>query len=178
MRAIAASEIPVISAVGHEIDWALSDFAADRRAPTPSAAAEIAVPEKTAIEERIKQLSDEIEESIRNRTSRLRMMMRMFSKDNMEMQFRHIEQPLLMRFDAAKEELVQSMEKLVEDRRALIDRYAQILENCNPQTILDRGYAMVTDSESGKVIRDASRAKPGAKIEIRPAKGIIKAVVQ
>lgn len=176
VRAIAASEIPVISAVGHEIDWALSDFAADQRAPTPSAAAELAVPLLSDIEQSIEVSRNEMHESIQGKLEHLRLMLRTFTPENMELQFRHIEQPLSMRFDSARERLEQNIKDFLQDRRHLLEQCEQTLNNCNPQTIFDRGYSMVTDQD-GKVVRNAAFLSPGAKIKIRPAEGNISAEV-
>ena len=176
VRAIAASEIPVISAVGHEIDWALSDFAADQRAPTPSAAAELAVPLLSDIEQSIEVSRNEMHESIQGKLEHLRLMLRTFTPENMELQFRHIEQPLSMRFDSARERLEQNIKDFLQDRRHFLEQCEQTLNNCNPQTIFDRGYSMVTDQD-GKVVRNAASLSPGAKIKIRPAEGSISAEV-
>ncbi|MBP5436824.1 MAG: exodeoxyribonuclease VII large subunit [Treponema sp.] len=176
VRAIAASEIPVISAVGHEIDWALSDFAADQRAPTPSAAAELAVPLLSDIEQSIEVSRNEMHESIQGKLEHLRLMLKTFTPESMELQFRHIEQPLSMRFDAAREKLEQNIKDFLQDKRLFLEQCEQTLNNCNPQTIFDRGYSMVTD-EDGKVVRNAKKLLPGAKIKIRPAEGSISAEV-
>ncbi|MCR5316702.1 MAG: exodeoxyribonuclease VII large subunit [Treponema sp.] len=177
VRAVASSKIPVISAVGHEIDWALSDFAADLRAPTPSAAAEIAVPLLSDIEQGIEVSRNEMYESIQGKLEHLRLMLKPFTGEGMELQFRHIEQPLSMRFDAAREKLEQNIREFLQDKRLFLERCEQTLNNCNPQTIFDRGYSMVTDAASGKVIRDAAEVSAGAKIMIRPARGKISAQV-
>ena len=76
VRAVAASEIPVISAVGHEIDWALSDFAADVRAPTPSAAAELAVPLISEIEEIIERTKNELIRGISSKVDNYKLLIK------------------------------------------------------------------------------------------------------
>ncbi len=177
VRAIADSDIPVISAVGHEIDWALSDFAADYRAPTPSAAAEVAVPLKQDMIEQICLYRSELYDNIQSRLEHLHLMMNSFKSDNMELCFRAIEQPLLNRFEDAKAELLQNIQNIINEKRNFIAQCSQTLENCNPQTIFDRGYSMVTDAETGKVIRDASSVSTGTQIIIQPAKGHMKANV-
>lgn len=178
VRAIADSEIPTVSAVGHEIDWALSDYAADVRASTPSAAAEMAVPVKQEIIGKIQESRNEMFTTVSTRISHLKMTLKLFQPENMESQIRRIEQPLQIRFDSAREELLENMSDLIENRRQKIKQCEQILENCNPQTILDRGYSMVTSAETGKVIRGPDETKAGEKIIIRPARGKIVATVE
>ena len=176
VRAIAASEIPVVSAVGHEIDWALSDFAADCRAPTPSAAAEIVIPEKTAILNEIDACKTNLYGEITERTRRLRLLLKSFDPENMHTRLLNIEQRLSERFDRAFDSMKSSMEELIKDRRRTIEHSREILENCNPQSIFERGYSMVTDRD-GNIIRDAHKLNSGDQIKIRPAKGEIEATV-
>lgn len=176
VRAIAASEIPVVSAVGHEIDWALSDFAADCRAPTPSAAAEIVIPEKTAILNEIDACKTTLYGEISERTRRLRLLLKSFDPENMHTRLLNIEQRLSERFDRAFDSMKSSMEELIKDRRRIIEHSREILENCNPQSIFERGYSMVTDRD-GNIIRDAHKLNSGDQIKIRPAKGEIEATV-
>ncbi len=171
VRAISDSEIPVISAVGHEIDWALSDFAADVRAPTPSAAAELAIPLKQDISEALSNFKTDLYENIKLRIQNLKLMLKTFTPENMELQFRSIEQPYLMRFDNAKKLLEQNMSKILEEKRNIIKNCIQVLENCNPQTVLNRGYSMVTDAATGKIIRNAEGLSIGTSICIKPAQG-------
>lgn len=176
VRAIAASEIPVVSAVGHEIDWALSDFAADRRAPTPSAAAEIVIPEKSVIQENIAFFKTDIYNSMESRIKNLRLLLKTFDPENMCTRLQNIEQRFSERFDRVYESIIDTMNTLIQERRIRIQRCTEILENCNPQTIFDRGYSMVTDS-NGNVIRNSEYVSSGDVINIRPAKGKITARV-
>ena len=176
VRAIAASEIPVVSAVGHEIDWALSDFAADRRAPTPSAAAEIVIPEKSVIQENIAFFKTDIYNSMESRIKNLRLLLKTFDPENMCTRLQNIEQRFSERFDRVYESIIDTMNTLIQERRIRIQRCTEILENCNPQTIFDRGYSMVTDS-NGNVIRNSEYVSSGDVINIRPSKGIITARV-
>ena len=177
VRAIAASRIPVISAVGHQIDFALSDFAADARASTPSHAAELAIPEKQKLREYLQQTESDLYAAITARTQNLRLMLKTFTPENMELQFRSIEQKVLLRFDAAREELVNGMKQRITDMRTYIKHCSDILESASPQSIFNRGYSMVTDAQTGKVIRSAEDSAPGLQIVIRPAQGLINATV-
>lgn len=177
VRAIANSDIPVVSAVGHEIDWALSDFAADIRASTPSAAAELTVPEKRSVTESIQSAVTDLKTEIDKRIKNMKLLLKTFTPESMELQFRNIELPVLNRFDTVQKQLEQNMQTYIEEKRRKIAQCTQILENCNPQTIFDRGYSMVCDAETGRVIRNASDTAFGKKLLIRPSKGSIYAEV-
>ena len=176
VRAVAESEIPVISAVGHEIDWALCDFAADVRAATPSAAAELAVPLAADIKQLLAGYKNELYTQITQKTKHARLLISSFKPDIFEMRFRNIQQPLLNRYAAAKDNLYKNMQDKLKDLRTRIAQNVTILENASPQTIFNRGYSMVTD-KNGQIIRDAAQVNAGDKIEIVPAKGKIKATV-
>lgn len=177
VRAIANSDIPVVSAVGHEIDWALSDFAADLRASTPSAAAELTVPEKRSVTESIQSAVTDLKTEIDKRIKNMKLLLKTFTPESMELQFRNIELPVLNRFNTVQKQLEQNMQSYIEEKRRKIAQCTQILENCNPQTIFDRGYSMVCDAETGRVIRNASDTAFGKKLLIRPSKGSIYAEV-
>ena len=174
VRAVAASKIPIISAVGHEIDWALCDYSADRRAPTPSAAAEMAVPLLADIQQNLSAYKDNFYNIIQQKTKNARLLVRSFNPESLEVRFRNIQQPLLNRFASARENLQKNLQDKIRDLRVRLQSSVTILENASPQTIFDRGYSMVTDSE-GKVIRDAATVKAGDKLVITPAKGKITA---
>ena len=177
VRAIAASKIPTISAVGHEIDWALCDYAADKRAPTPSAAAEMAVPILSDIQQNITFYKNDLYNSIKQKIEKTRLMIKSFNSQNFEVQFRNIQQPLLNRYAYAKENLVKNMQDKIKDLRTRILNNKTILENASPDTILQRGYSMVTDEE-GKIIRNADQVSSGSKIIVKPAQGSLKAIVE
>lgn len=177
VRAVAASEIPVISAVGHEIDWALSDFAADVRAPTPSAAAELAVPLLSEVKETIERSSNELIRGISTKIDNYKILVKSFSPENLELRFRSIEQPLLQRFEDAKDSLILSMNDLLTQRKQQLKIATNTLEQISPKTILERGYSLVFD-EKGNIVKNANQVKPDSKIIINPAKGKIFANVE
>jgi len=177
VRAIAASRIPVVSAVGHEIDWALSDYAADRRAPIPSAAAELVVPQKADILNDLQGYSEELYDTIQAKIDKVRLMIKAYNVENMEMQFRTIEQPLLSRFDNAKTALLENMDRRLADTKQHIENCVQLLESASPQTILARGYSMVRDVHTRRIIRSGTDTAVNSEIEIIPAHGRITASV-
>jgi exodeoxyribonuclease VII large subunit len=178
VRAVAASKIPVVSAVGHEIDWALCDFAADVRAPTPSAAAELASGERAAIKETIIAMAEDFADVIRNRLERARLLLRPFNAEDLEYRFRAILQPRLIRFDDAKEALIANLADLVEDRRKRLELAVTALEARSPLAIMERGFSMVINARTGAVVRKAGDARPGDRLKIRPLTGTITAITE
>ncbi|WP_191017031.1 exodeoxyribonuclease VII large subunit [Treponema zioleckii] len=177
VRAIANSQIPVVSAVGHEIDWAISDYAADVRAPTPSAAAELVVPIQADIRKGVEDCKNELYAQIQQKVQNLKLMIKSFDVNNMEIRFRSIEQPLLLRLENAKESLRQNMNEKIKDTKNRIQQNLNILEGASPKTILARGYSMVRTSD-GKIVRSHADVLKNEKIEIIPATGKISAIVE
>lgn len=178
VRAVSESKIPVISAVGHEIDWALTDYAADVRAPTPSAAAELATPLLTDITQQLEDRRRDLLQQVQSKMEKMRLLVKSFTPDSLELRFRTIEQPLLARFDTAKEALLNGMQIKCTEARFRIDKALKDLEGANPTAILARGYSVVTDKKTGKVIRSDEEVSSGSVLEIKPAKGSFTALVQ
>ena len=176
VRAVSSSNIPVISAVGHEIDWALCDYAADFRAPTPSAAAEMAIPVLEDIKIELQDYKEDLYNNINRIVKNTRLLIKSFNPDSLEIKFRNIQQPLLNRFENAKINLFENIKNKIKDYRNIISNSKTILENASPQTILDRGYSMVTDNK-GNVIRNENQVSAGDEIKITLAKGKLSASV-
>lgn len=176
VRAVYESAIPVISAVGHEIDWALCDYAADVRAPTPSAAAELAIPLKSDIVSSVRGAQDELYTGIRGVLGNLRLRLSAFSKEGMHASLQSIEQRYHDRYDEAYDALSDTMSGMLRDRRTALERCIQTLENCNPRAILDKGYAVIY-SEGGDIVRDAAQLSRGERIRARLARGEARATV-
>ena len=177
VRAVAKSEIPVVSAVGHEIDWALSDFAADLRAPTPSAAAELVSENLTALSDTITQAAQTFSTFMRARLEKARLLLRPFDLQDLEYRFRTILQPRLIRLDDAKDALIMAVSGRCADLRARIELAAAVMEAGSPLAVMERGFSVVTNS-NGKVIRNAAVIKKGEALCIRPLKGIIHATAE
>ena len=176
VRAVSSSNIPVISAVGHEIDWALCDYAADFRAPTPSAAAEMAIPVLEDIKIELQDYKEDLYNNINRIVKNTRLLIKSFNPDSLEIKFRNIQQPLLNRFENAKINLFENIKNKIKDYRNIISNSKTILENASPQTILNRGYSMVTDNK-GNIIRNENQVSAGDEIKITLAKGKLSASV-
>ena len=178
VRAVAASEIPVVSAVGHEIDWALSDFAADMRAPTPSAAAELVSEERATTLETIRHLAESYVSVMRSRIERAAFLLRPFNVEDLEYRFRAILQPRLIRFDDAREALIANFSDLVAEKRRRLTLALTVIEAGSPLAVMERGFSVVTNSKTGKIIRSGKDAVPGDRLNIRPLKGKITAITE
>ncbi len=166
VRAVAASEIPVVSAVGHEIDWALSDFAADLRAPTPSAAAELVSRNHGEEKEFIVRSLYEMERHTRQRIERARLLLKPFDKNNLEFSFRSLIQPHLVRFDDARENLILNFRDQLRTRRERLTRALTILETASPNAVLARGYALLHRKPEGSLIKKSEELSGGEAVEI------------
>jgi exodeoxyribonuclease VII large subunit len=178
VRAVADSGIPVVSAVGHEIDWALCDFAADLRAPTPSAAAELVSGEWATVDETIRSAADFFKAAIENRIDKARLLLRPFRVEDLEYRFRAILQPRLIRFDDAKEALIKSLSDLVSGLRRRLELAQAVLEAGSPLAVMERGFSMVVNSRTGMIVRHANDTHPGDRLSIRPLSGSITAITE
>ena len=176
VRAVAASRIPIVSAVGHEVDTALSDYAADLRAPTPSAAAELVTPLKEDTYEFLQNSAAEMYELLMNRIAHGRLLLQSFSLEAMELHLRKMLSPLVQRFDSARDTLCGEMKSRIAEAQNRLVLAEHKLESANPQKILDRGFAIVRDKKTGKIIRNAEEVSANTVLAIRLAKGSVEAV--
>lgn len=175
VRAIAACETPVISAVGHEIDVSLSDLVADLRAPTPSAAAELVSADREQVRRQVIQLGRDVVRSFAARIDRARLSLSRFAPSELERTVHLVMQPSLQRLDEAKEALVASMERRLTDNRHRLTLAARQIEDLSPFAVLKRGFAVVT--HHGRVVTDAATLKVADPLTIRFASGTVDAHV-
>ncbi len=171
-RAIFASDIPVISAVGHETDVSIADHVADRRAPTPSAAAEIAVPDRAEEAARVAGLRQAADQQIDSLIVEL-FQRALLDRDRLERSAPH---PPTMRIELSRRsrDLDQAIERQLALLRAHQSAAASRLSALNPLATLERGYAIVSD-ESGKVVTAAADLNQNQTITIQFADGHVAA---
>ena len=169
-RAIYASEIPVISAVGHEPDVTISDYVADRRASTPSNAAEIAVPDMAELLRYLRGTENGMAQSVLHRLEREDRRLKALAEK------RVLTDPLAFVQDR-RLQLDYMQDKMTSAARTHWDREARRfagtvakLDALSPLKVLGRGYAMARTEEGG-ILRSSAQVRPGDRIELRLAQG-------
>ncbi len=176
-RTIVRSPVPVISGVGHEVDYTIADFAADRRAPTPSAAAELAVPDQADVQGRLGALAAGLQEALGRRVSEGRRAL------NLQLQALARLSPGLQieRERQVVDDLAHRLLHARRHRMSLWREQALGLERrlgaLDPSGILRRGYAVVWGSD-GRVIRRTAQAVPGDPVTVRVSDGDFRARVE
>jgi len=158
-RAIYASKIPVISAVGHETDYTIADFVADLRAPTPSAAAEIVVKSEESFRELISSLESGLIKSIRQQIDLTRASLRGFTR--LLGDPRRLLEQYVQRVDELTSRLATGLRHHVRRDRALLTALTAGLDHLNPLGILSRGYSVTRKLPEGAILKDASNVRPG-----------------
>jgi len=174
-RAIAASAIPVVAAVGHEIDLSIADLVADRRAPTPTAAAEMVVPQweelRAHVEERYQSLFTAIarqllqhQDAVANLQKRLRDPRQMIAVNREHLR-------------ATIARLTTAFARRHEQGRSQWQKLATALNSLSPLAVLGRGYSLTRMIPSGKVIADATTLIPGDSVRLTFARGEARATI-
>ncbi len=169
-RTIAVSQIPVISAVGHETDFTICDFVADRRAPTPSAAAELAVPDTTELKRKI--------QNIVSREANVLFAMLKSRRDRLDSlaNTRAMTNPMnliddrRMLLDMLTDRMVRAEENSIQIRRSHLAREAGCLDALNPLSVLARGYSAVYKAE-GSLVKSIEDVEVGDKVEFQTIGG-------
>ena len=175
-RAIYASDLPVISAVGHEPDVTISDFVADARASTPSNAAEIAVPEQKELRRRLDTLSARMEQSAQKRVKALRERCEALARSRVlrdPMAFIDDKRLLL---DYTQRKLSALAQAQTAQRAQRFASLAASLDALSPLKVLGRGYAVARD-ENGTILRAAEEASVGEMIEVLLGQGSLMCTV-
>lgn len=176
VEAIHESDIPVISAVGHEIDWALSDYVADLRAPTPSAAAELVCENTMDQKEEVEKIRRLLMDCISARVSAVRLRVAAFSAANAGKQLEGRLTHNRMRLDYGVSSLKVGVSGIVSARKSRLEMLTHKMQALSPLAVLERGYAIVT-TKDGKVVKNELAVDVGAELDIRLANGRIGAVV-
>ena len=176
VREVAASELPVISAVGHEIDFTLCDFAADRRAPTPSAAAELAVPERYELKRKLGNVTARLELLEGKKLELLRSTLERMKKSRALTDPRNFIDDKRMALGIAEDKLYNRITFLLERKKSALAGKTAKLDAMNPLSVLSRGYGAAFASD-GTVIRSAAQVEKGSDISLMLSDGTVRATV-
>jgi exodeoxyribonuclease VII large subunit len=178
VRAIAESRIPVISAVGHEVDFTLADLAADVRAPTPSAAAEMVCASRQELTRALQAAREGLCESMHARLERLRLVLEQFEPEALERHLRFFLQPAVLRVDDAHQQLADGLQALLRERRHRLELLAESVQAASPLGILARGYAVVVQERTGKALLSTAGVRVEDMLRIRLHQGALRASVK
>ncbi len=174
-RAVFASRAPVVSAVGHETDFTICDMVADVRAPTPSAAAELVVPDRAELFLRITSAIQTVESSVGSRIDRFAEIIESISS-RLGREAPAVDD-LRIRVDELLDAASTTLTHRVELTRARVDGLSGALATLSPSETLRRGYAVVVHEASGEVLVDAARTARGDTIDVSLHSGGILATV-
>ena len=172
-RAIYVSSIPIISAVGHEIDWTISDLVADRRAPTPSAAAELIIPKKEDLLFSLNNLSDRMTTSLLSKVDFMSTRLKDISER------RVLKEPLniIVQREQEIDDIAETLSKQIDFTLKLtnenVNNLIGKLHALSPLGILSRGYSITMNKPGEKIIKDTNTLKKGDIIKTKLSKGEI-----
>lgn len=176
-RAIYESELPVISAVGHEPDVTIADFVADLRAATPSNAAELAVPDMSELREALSAARARLDQAVNRRLSERRKgLEELASRRVMQSPTGFIDQRRL-ELDSIRLRLDAAATARLGRERQEFSRLAAKLDALSPLKVLGRGYSIALDA-GGRAVKDAGRLSPGERLELRFSKGSASCLVE
>ena len=175
-RAIARSKVPVISAVGHEIDWTIADFVADLRCHTPTAAAEHAVMKWDELEDGLREIRERIQNAIQNLMETKREALINLKESYAFKQPKVYIDQLFQRVDELSRQMQNYLKGIFQGRKQLFLNWVGKLEALSPLAILERGYS-ITFNEAGHLVKEAGQVRAGELIRTRLRSAVIKSKI-
>ncbi len=175
-RAIFKCNIPVISAVGHETDFTICDFVADLRAPTPSAAAELAVPDTLELKRKFNNVITKMQISISEMLSQRRTELAFFAKSRVLTSPKNFIDDRRMNLISLSNDLEASMTKILSADKSRFASLTASLDALNPLAVISRGYSAVFSSD-GKLIKSIKQLQTGDNINFKTTDGTVSANV-
>ncbi len=177
-RAIANSPIPVVSAVGHEIDVSIADLVADRRALTPTEAAEFVVPNLTEIQQAFRELSQRLGQSLRQQAQQSRRWLELLSQRRV---FQKPQEMLSLRrrdLDELDQQLTRHLKQRLQQAGQEIQAISARLEALSPLRVLARGYTITREAETGRVVKTIQGLTSGQRLQTDLPDGSIVSEIQ
>ena len=176
-RAIYASEIPVISAVGHEPDVTISDYVADLRAATPSNAAELAVPDRQELLKKLSMMQTAMQQSVQKTLKLSRQRLNSLAEKRvLQSPLNYVEDRRVL-LDFLSTRLHAAGQKTLHEKKQRFVRLTAALDAMSPLKVLSRGYSMVTD-ETGTLVTSAGAVTTGQRIHVSLRSGSLTAQVE
>lgn len=169
-RAVAASAIPVISAVGHEIDFTICDFAADLRVPTPSAAAELVIGKREEMAAKLERLDKDLRNVLALTLTRLRSRFERAAGSFVFREPKHLAEMRRQQLDELESRLFSGADHLLLRHRSRLDQLAGTLAALNPRRQLERGYAILFDPAENRPVT-TSKLPAGSRLRAQLADG-------
>lgn len=171
VRAVFASEIPVVAAIGHEIDIALCELVADVRASTPSVAAELVSVEKRQLLQRIATARTAAHNSMTERLRYLTTTLAHYRPPRLQQILVRLLRNFAITLDDRKYKLQSAARAMIDGRRNQVQSHRTQLRALSPRAILQRGFAIVQEKESGAVVRDSTTQRVGGALTVQLARG-------
>lgn len=175
-RAIATSEIPVVSAVGHEPDVTISDFVADRRASTPSNAAEIVAPDQNEIRENIRVLSIRLLQAFESQLKHRRQLLGQYSTASVLTDSSYFTDMRRMELDSLSDRLAGSLRTVLSGKRLALASHKATLRALNPRMVLSRGY-LIAENKHHIILKSVLQISEGDQLSLQFADGSASCVV-
>ena len=177
-RALRTTRAPVVTGIGHEIDLTLVDGTSDQRAPTPSAAAEIATPDIVMLRAELAQGAERMRRALQSRLQSQQALL-----ENMAHKLRLVSprprlEGELQRLDALSQRLERAVRAQLERAAEQLNGQVRALERANPLSLLARGYALLSDPTTGQPITSAAQAMPNAELDVQLLDGHLRVRVQ
>ena len=176
VRAIAAAVTPIVSAVGHQTDFSLSDFAADLRAATPSQAAELVVPDRIELLRRLQSAQQRLNQSLKHRVIRRRLRLERCLSSRLFRRPQELLRERMQTLDQYQERLSVAIAKAIERRTRRWQLADEKLNMLNPMKVLQRGYSVVR-RQDGAIVRRADTVESGDALEVWLQEGRLGVVV-
>lgn len=170
-RAIYESDIPIISAVGHEVDWTIADFVADFRAPTPSAAAELVIPKKEDLTDRIEEALSRLKNALLGNLNILESKLRKLSESYVFRQPLNLVQQYEQRVDDLIKGAILRMGHIIKMSESAFKNMVGKLNSLSPLAVLERGYSITMGLPKGDVLKDIKFIKRGDRVKTKLRKG-------
>ncbi|MHB8996811.1 MAG: exodeoxyribonuclease VII large subunit [Armatimonadota bacterium] len=177
-RAIFASRLPVISAVGHESDFSIADLVADIRAATPSAAAELVCPDIIELQRHLEAVGRHLQAGVQGHIARAATRYQAVATQPLLQRPTAFIEARALRVDDASSSMAEAVNRLLRDNRRRLEKASVGLSALSPLSVLGRGYAIVRREADGRVVRSIADAAPQTALTITVADGDLPAVAQ